>query len=50
MEKTSNGLMGDAMNKTEVKVYFSLFGDDFSINEVTRRLEITPTESYKKGD
>ncbi|MFC0237094.1 DUF4279 domain-containing protein [Fictibacillus phosphorivorans] len=38
------------MNETQVKVYFSLFGDDFSINEVTRRLEITPTESYKKGD
>ncbi|MQR94395.1 DUF4279 domain-containing protein [Fictibacillus phosphorivorans] len=38
------------MNETQVKVYFSLFGDDFPINEVTRRLEILPTESYKKGD
>ncbi|ANC77525.1 hypothetical protein ABE65_012240 [Fictibacillus phosphorivorans] len=38
------------MNETQVKVYFSLFGDDFPINVVTRRLEITPTESYKKGD
>lgn len=36
------------MNKTQVKVYFYLFGDDFPINEVTRRLEITQTESYKK--
>ncbi|WP_231618285.1 DUF4279 domain-containing protein [Fictibacillus sp. 23RED33] len=35
------------MNETQVKVYFSLFGDGFPINEVTRRLEITPTESYK---
>jgi Domain of unknown function (DUF4279) len=50
MEKTSNGLLGDTMNETQVKVYFSIFGDDFPINEVTRRLEITPTESYKKGD
>jgi len=38
------------MYETQVKVYFSLFGDDFPINEVTRRLEITPTESCKKGD
>ena len=38
------------MNETQVKVYFSLFGDDFPMNEVTRRLEITPTNSYKKGD
>lgn len=38
------------MNETQVKVYFSLFGDDFPINEVTRRLEITPTECYKEGD
>jgi ABC-type antimicrobial peptide transport system permease subunit len=38
------------MNETQVKVYYSLYGDDFPINEVTRRLEITPTESYKKGN
>ncbi len=38
------------MNETQVKVYFSLFGEDFPINEVTRRLEVTPTDSNKKGD
>ncbi|MED3804988.1 DUF4279 domain-containing protein [Lysinibacillus xylanilyticus] len=38
------------MNKTQVKIYFSLFGDDFSIDDVTEKLEITPTDTYKKGD
>ncbi|MET3728202.1 hypothetical protein ABID52_001783 [Fictibacillus halophilus] len=38
------------MIETQVKVYFTLYGDEFPINEVTRRLKITPTESYKKGD
>lgn len=38
------------MNKTQVKVYFSLFGQDFPIDDVTDKLEITPTETYKKGD
>ncbi|KAB2328728.1 DUF4279 domain-containing protein, partial [Bacillus mesophilum] len=37
------------MNKTQVKVYFSLFGDDFPINDVTEKLEVIPTETYKKG-
>lgn len=31
-------------------VYFSIFGDDFSVYEVTEKLSITPTQSYKKGD
>ncbi|MEI2467902.1 DUF4279 domain-containing protein [Niallia taxi] len=38
------------MDKTKVKVYFSLFGDAFPLEEITERLEITPTETYKKGD
>ncbi|TRZ39557.1 DUF4279 domain-containing protein [Niallia circulans] len=38
------------MSKTQVMVYFSLFGDKFPIDEITERLEITPTETYKKGD
>lgn len=31
-------------------VYFSLYGEDFPIDEVTERLKVTPTETYKKGD
>lgn len=38
------------MNKTQVKVYFSLYGDDFPIDNVTESLGIEPTNSYKKGD
>lgn len=38
------------MDKTKVKVYFSLFGDAFPLEEITERLEITPTKTYKKGD
>jgi Domain of unknown function (DUF4279) len=38
------------MNKTQVKVYFTLFGEDFPIDEVSERLSTTPTLSYIKGD
>jgi membrane-associated HD superfamily phosphohydrolase len=38
------------LNKTQVIVYFSLYGDDFPIAEVTEKLKVTPTETYKKGD
>lgn len=31
-------------------MYFSLFGDDFPIDVDTEKLEVTPTETYKKGD
>lgn len=31
-------------------VYFSLIGDDFEPKEITNRLDIVPTESWKKGD
>lgn len=31
-------------------MYFSLYGDDFPIDEVTEKLRVTPTETYKKGD
>ncbi|MFE6799852.1 DUF4279 domain-containing protein [Paenibacillus chitinolyticus] len=30
--------------------YFSIFGDSFSVNEVTQLLGIEPTESYNIGD
>ncbi|MFC4323234.1 DUF4279 domain-containing protein [Litchfieldia salsa] len=38
------------MDKTQVMAYFSLFGDNFPIDMVTKKLEVTPTETYKKGD
>jgi len=38
------------LDKTQVMVFFSLFGDDFSIDDVTEKLGVTPTEAYKKGD
>jgi len=31
-------------------VYFALTGDNFDTDEVTNRLGITPTDSWKKGD
>lgn len=38
------------MEKSQVMVYFSLFGDNFPIEVVTEKLEIPPTETYIKGD
>jgi hypothetical protein len=38
------------LNITQVKVYFSLYGDDFPIDYVTESLGIEPTNTYKKGD
>lgn len=38
------------LDKTQVMVYFSLFGDNFPIEIVTEKLEITPTETYIKGE
>lgn len=31
-------------------VYFALTGDDFDTDEVTKRMDITPTDSWRKGD
>ena len=31
-------------------VYFALTGDNFDTDEVTNRLGITPTDSWRKGD
>ena len=36
--------------QTEVLVYFQLLADDFLIEDVTHRLGLTPTETYKRGD
>jgi hypothetical protein len=38
------------LDKTQVMVYFSLYGDEFPIDYVTETLEIEPTKTYKKGD
>lgn len=42
--------MKSDLEKTQVMVYFSLFGNEFPIDYVTEILEITPTKTYKKGD
>jgi AraC-like DNA-binding protein len=36
--------------QTEVLVYFQLLANDFSIEDVTLRLGLTPTETFKRGD
>jgi uncharacterized protein (UPF0333 family) len=38
------------LDKTQVKVFFSLYGDEFPIDYVTESLGIEPTNFYKKGD
>lgn len=31
-------------------MYFSLYGDEFPLDEVTEKLKVIPTETYKRGD
>ena len=38
------------MDKTNVKAYFSVKADDFSIEDFTNVLGIKPTRTYKKGE
>lgn len=38
------------MDKTKVKAYFSILGDVFPLEEVTRILGVEPSETHKKGD
>jgi hypothetical protein len=38
------------MEKTNVKVYFSVKADDFSIEDFTNELGIKPTRAYRKGE
>ena len=38
------------LDKTQVMVYFCLYGDEFPIDYVTETLEIEPTKTYKKGE
>ena len=38
------------MEKTQVMVYFSMFADEFPLENVTEQLGIEPTESFKSGD
>ncbi|MFS0671590.1 DUF4279 domain-containing protein [Ornithinibacillus sp. 179-J 7C1 HS] len=36
--------------KSEIMVYFSLYGDDFPLEEVTEKLGVLPTDTDKKGE
>lgn len=36
--------------QTKVLVYFQLLADDFLIEDVTHRLGLTPTETFKRGE
>lgn len=38
------------MDKTKVMAYFSAFGDNVPLEEVTNVLDIEPTETYIKGN
>ena len=38
------------MERTKVKVCFSIFGDTFPLDYVTEKLGITPSDTYRKGD
>lgn len=38
------------MDETQVMVYFNLSGDEFPVEVVSERLQVSPTISYKKGD
>ncbi|EJR63066.1 hypothetical protein IIO_02163 [Bacillus cereus VD115] len=38
------------MDGTQVMVYFNLSGDEFPVEVVSERLQVSPTISYKKGD
>jgi len=37
------------MDKTTVSVSFSIYGDDFDLNDVIKRMEVEPTETRIKG-
>ena len=34
-----------SLDKTQIMVYFSLYGYEFSLDDVTEKLEVTPTET-----
>lgn len=38
------------MDKTNVMVKFSIVGEDFSLDEITKELNITPHQCWNKGD
>lgn len=35
---------------SETRAYFTLFGEDFPLEEFTREIGIIPTEAYRKGE
>jgi len=38
------------VEKTNAKVYFSIFGDNFPIEMISKLLGLKPTHSYNKGE
>lgn len=36
--------------KTQVRVYLSIFGDSFPLEDITEKLGIEPSNTYRKGD
>lgn len=38
------------MDVTRVMAYFSIFGDEFPLEEITGELAIEPTDTHNKGD
>lgn len=42
--------VGASLDKTKVMAYFSILGDKFSLDDVTRTLIIEPTSTHLKGD
>lgn len=38
------------MEKTNIMVDFSIIGDEFEPNEITKKILLKPNEYYKKGD
>lgn len=41
---------GTYLDVTKVMAYFSMVGDHFPLDEITKELAIEPTETYVKGD
>lgn len=38
------------MHKTSLKIYFRMMGENYDVNEITERLGIKPSQTWKEGD
>ncbi|SHF95253.1 DUF4279 domain-containing protein [Ornithinibacillus halophilus] len=36
--------------KSKIRIYLSIYGDEFPLDEITEKLEIQPSKTYKKGE